>query len=416
MSLLPEIREELMATAVRRTGTRRRRAGGGGLAVALGATCAVAVVVVAVVALGHRGAPALSNQASGSSLAALEAKLAILRRPQTPGDRTYSRYIRAPGSLIAKLARLATTVDTAGGRTRVYLLVRQRSRFASLVAVDPDGQVEGETGPVTAATLKPNAVGASGLIVRGIGIERNRGLSIGLVPDGVTRVKWIFTGSDFGVLDPHPVTVYPELHGNVAVASIRPDEGPLASAVWYGVGGRVIASAGASTFSTSQLSRIAEVNASRNRPIDPELIDHYRLFRSVPPVDLAADPLAGTLGSSSDLNYWQTRYLPSFTGLDGRGLWVTPGAHGVCIGDWNAGGCGTLTKAGLIGGSTSNGNETTFEGLVPDGNPTVTLVLANGTRQTFPVTDNVYEATVHRRVVAVIDRDIDGRRVRTALR
>ena len=54
-------------------------------------------------------------------------------------------------------------------------------------------------------------------------------------------------------------------------------------------------------------------------------------------------------------------------------------------------------------------------GLVPDGNPTVTIVLAGGTRKPFPVIDDVYEITVPGRPVAVINRDIAGRIVRTSL-
>jgi hypothetical protein len=154
---------------------------------------------------------------------------------------------------------------------------------------------------------------------------------------------------------------------------------------------------------------------SRRVPVAPGLLANYRLFRSVAPVALAADPLVATVGNQPDLNYWETRYIGSVTGLDGRGLWITPGAHDVCMSDWNAGSCGAPKPAGFIGGSTSNGRETTFEGLVPDGNRTVTLVLADGSHKTFPVTDNVYEATVRGRVVAIINRDIHGRIVRTTL-
>ena len=49
---------------------------------------------------------------------------------------------------------------------------------------------------------------------------------------------------------------------------------------------------------------------------------------------------------------------------------------------------------------------------MPDGNATVTFVLADGSRKTFLVIDNVFEATVRGRVVAIIDRDIHGRVVR----
>jgi hypothetical protein len=74
------------------------------------------------------------------------------------------------------------------------------------------------------------------------------------------------------------VTVYPEVQGNVAVAPVRPNEGPLAGAVWYGATGKVIASARTSTQGKLELRRIAAVNASRSRPIAP------RAGRPLPPV------------------------------------------------------------------------------------------------------------------------------------
>src|SRR5581483_4214007 len=147
---------------------------------------------------------------------------------------------------------------------------------------------------------------------------------------------------------------------------------------------------------------------------------HYRLFRSVAPMDLLKTPRLPTAGGGTgDLNYWQTRYIGSLTGLDGPGLWVTPGTRDLCISDPSAGECtAPLSRredAGILGGITSNGGETTFSGLVPDGNPTVTVVLADGTRKTFPVIDNAYEITVRGRVVAMINRDIHGRVVRTKI-
>ena len=54
-------------------------------------------------------------------------------------------------------------------------------------------------------------------------------------------------------------------------------------------------------------------------------------------------------------------------------------------------------------------------GLVPDGNATVTFVLADGSRKTVPVIDNVFEATVRGRAIARINRDIHGRVVRTQI-
>ncbi len=146
-------------------------------------------------------------------------------------------------------------------------------------------------------------------------------MSVGIVPDGVTRVKWTFTGAGYGVLDPHPVSLAPLVRGNVAVAPVRPGQGPLASAVWYDAGGKVIASAGAGAESKRELEQIDAVNASRDRPIAPELVAHYRLFRSISPVDLARNPVLPTLGGrQGDLDYWQTRYIGSVSGLDAS--WV----------------------------------------------------------------------------------------------
>jgi hypothetical protein len=118
------------------------------------------------------------------------------------------------------------------------------------------------------------------------------------------------------------------------------------------------------------------------------------------------------------LNYWQTRYIASVTGLDGPGLWITPGARGLCISDPQAGDCGMLAgqaAGGIIGGSTTGAGRETITGLVPDGNRTVTIVLADGTRKTFPVIENVYEATVRGRIVAIINKNTAGRIERHAL-
>lgn len=423
MSLLPEVREELMATAARIAVSPRRRvrfAGRGGLALAVGVGVALAVVAVAVLALRRAPAPASSGPPAGSGVAALEAKLAVLRRPQTAVEAAYAKRFSRRGAAIAKLTRLATTV----GQVPIYLLVvRPPGRagpFVVLSGVGPHGQRQGLTGrAVTASTLTPDAVGAGALSRRG-GRDPNRGLSVSIVPDGVTRVEWIFTGAGFGVLNPHPVTVYPAVRNNVAVARVIPGQGPLARAVWYGADGRVIASAAGGADARQELRRIEAVNASRGRPIAPELIAHYRLFRTVAPIDLAQSPVLPTAGGgASDLNYWQTRYIGSLTGLDGPGLWITPGTHDICVSDPNAGDCtaplSSRDDAGISGGITGNGRATTFVGLVPDGNPSVTVVMADGAHNTFPVIDNAYEFTVRGRAVAMINRDIHGRVVRTRI-
>lgn len=244
------------------------------------------------------------------------------------------------------------------------------------------------------------------------------------MPDGVARVKWTFGGDGFGIAHPHAVTVYPPVINNVAVAAVAPGEGPLIDATWYGADGHVIATATASTQARQRLQLIRAVNTSRNRAISPFLLAHFALFRSVPADDPARDPQLPTPGTDGGyvgqmrLNYWQSRYIPSVTGLDGRGIWVTPGARGLCISDPQTTGCGMLNSrdsSGFIGVGTVGPHEQTLSGLVPDGNPTVTIVLANGTRKTVPVIDNVYEATFSGRAIAIINRDTSGRITRRSL-
>jgi hypothetical protein len=70
--------------------------------------------------------------------------------------------------------------------------------------------------------------------------------TIGVVPDGVVRVKWELANPG----QSKPVTVYPRVRGNVAIAPWTPaprstsllNEQWLVGATWYGSDGRVIAS------------------------------------------------------------------------------------------------------------------------------------------------------------------------------
>ena len=170
------------------------------------------------------------------------------------------------------------------------------------------------------------------------------------------------------------------------------------------------------------------MNASRRLPIAPSLRAHFALFRTVAPttpIQNPAMPPNGAYGGSVGamrLNYWQARYVRGVTGLGGRGLWVTPGALGVCVYPPIGGWCRPIDRrsdpssGGFSGGNTFGNGEQTINGLVPDGNRTVTLVMASGPRIRASVTDNVYEAIVHGRIVAIIDHDAAGRLVRHALR
>ena len=506
MTLLPEVRQELYATAERAVARppRRWRFGAGTLVLAGGTAVALLVAVVAVIGLsgGTRTVAVSTARPGSSSVRALEDRLAVLRRSQTAADRTYPASLRTrPHTQVLRfvpgLARLAAVVDTPlVARVRVFVIVRvventtvpgicgagsgrtcpgrpagrkpepvrvlglpggRGTALVSLIAVAgrglpvSRGPYRAAAGPASlhsgelmtemqpASKLdQPGAV-ASGLIVAaGYGADPDVGVNMSLVPDGVTRVEWVFSGAAFGVPAHQPSPLIVPVHDNVAVAPVNPTEGPIVRAVWYGSSGKVIASGSADAGARQQLQLIRAVNASRRNALPRWLVDHYSLFRTVAPTTPVQDPTMSfdvqSGGGGLALNEWQVRHVADVSGLDGPGLWITPGAHGLCIDDPSAGGCGPYRRIrSLLNGAWTGGSTIaapgeigrsgivhkwaeTMNGLVPDGNATVTVLLAGGGRRVVPVIDNVWEVTVPRRIVALVDRNAAGRLMHWSLR
>lgn len=116
------------------------------------------------------------------------------------------------------------------------------------------------------------------------------------------------------------------------------------------------------------------------------------------------------------LNVIQARFVP-YPGTPG--LCVIPGSHGVSMvqirPDGGGGGNNVPVSMALSGGMiTTTGSaphRETVWGLVPDGNPSITVVLAGGATRTVRVIDNVYSITLTRRAVAVIAKNARGRQV-----
>jgi hypothetical protein len=427
----------IAAQTVPRRGRREERAdrGNAGHArfvpglVIVSSVLVVCAVTIGALTLGHSAAPRGASATQG--VAALLKRLAVLRRPQTAADRSYpyrAPAVQARAGVIARnLTRLATTTTAATGPVRVYVIIRkfparQRSGRAGLLtvnafAVDAHDQLAGATGPLTAAMIGTPGNAGSRLIPAKLETSTSTGVTVGIVPDGVIRVKWVFSGAGFGITHARQVTVYPPVRQNVAAAANTSGQGPLASATWYGARGQVVASGTANTQTQQLLQAIRSVNASRRRAIAPFLLAHFGVFRSVPADTPAQDPRLPTPGTGGGyvgemgLNYWKSRYLPAVTGLDGPGLWITPGARGLCISDPQVSFCGTLTSRdsiGFIGPGATSPAQQTLSGLVPNGNSMVTLVLADGTHRTVPVAHNIWETTVRGRIVAIIDRNVAG--------
>jgi hypothetical protein len=258
-----------------------------GLAGMIAAASAIAVALFAVIALSHshsRTAPPVAplNQSADkpTSLPALRSQLAILRRPQRHADKLPAGGVTAERrpdcssclnvvKVLGRETRLLTTLqiphaDTADGRgdERVYLVLgtvparwgnglisgwRQhgpaiRGLHMTLVglsrrsayAAPLDELLNSVQIPMPAAALTPRDAMITSFA------------TIGVVPDGVTRVKWELTNPG----QRKPAIVYPRVRGNVATAPDTPapvstrlgNEQWLAGATWYGSDGQVIAS------------------------------------------------------------------------------------------------------------------------------------------------------------------------------
>jgi hypothetical protein len=301
----PGLLDDLSPSRWRRIGVP----GAGGLLAGLSTAAAVAVAVLLVVLLGHthiaatqRVAPAVSQPAGPTSLTELHSALAILRSPQRAADRLPAWGVSAEqrpncsnclnvAALLPAQSRLLTTIAPTessagaprgtGRRERVYLVLGSvpaawqhgftsgwhqkgdaaRGLHLSLVglatrrahvAQPTDLLLNSAQLPMPAAALTP----------RDVLITSSE--TVGVVPDGVTRVKWELANPGQRT----PVAVHPTIHGNVATAPWTPapastrllNEQLLISATWYGPHGQLIAR------STGSLRQIGGAYGAKPKP------------------------------------------------------------------------------------------------------------------------------------------------------
>jgi hypothetical protein len=182
-------------------------------------------------------------QTSQGPSAALTARLAVLRRPQTPPD------VLRPGlqlpeegqrTLVPALTRLVATPAGAS----LYLAVFTPTRGSlplwspnlgdqvSLVSVTAHGAELTE--PVPAVDLS----NGNNVAIVATGSRRQLGLDyhVGIVPDGVARVAWTFAN----VEGKHRYVVNAQAANNVVVVPFHSSTPYLLSAAWYAADGAVI--------------------------------------------------------------------------------------------------------------------------------------------------------------------------------
>jgi hypothetical protein len=198
----------------------RSRASHTTIATGLVLAAAVVMAVIAVVAFADRTHTVrLTRRELG-----VVSRLAVLRRPQQAADRS----IDFSGPIVAGLTReVATLPGNWGlGPVHIFMVVGQRGRVSLLTVYGKRTLGLAEMAP--ARLDNPRAV-ASGLIY-----------TIGVVPDGVTSVRWIFRSLAHARGKPVKLVIHPMVRNNVAIAPVIGRPRRLVSATWYGQGGRPV--------------------------------------------------------------------------------------------------------------------------------------------------------------------------------
>jgi hypothetical protein len=206
--LLTALHRELAQSGAGSIRSRGWRAPGiGAVMTTLASACAIAIAAVAITALAHKPAP---RRTSATSVPArqLVSMLEVLRRPQTPPDRSLPLWLRRRStrqagphllsSSVPSLTRLVATLR----HEKVFMLVygpsrRQSTRPGSrssaigqreygvgLLSVSGAAAAGGVGGTPAAALWREIQPGCSGPTDESI------------VHDGVTRVRWVFARQD----------------------------------------------------------------------------------------------------------------------------------------------------------------------------------------------------------------------------
>jgi hypothetical protein len=412
---------------------------------AAAALASAAVVVAVVIVIGALG-PGHTPSAVGSDLPAglprtarsLVARIAVLRRPQTAADRLPAPALmqarKLDPSLVPSLTRFATTVDAGSGplaAIRAYVTLSTANvptgSFASvgvaLVSSTPSARLLALSGGMApgAGALFSQPSDVLTVVVGRRSVRTSLWLAV--LRDGVASARWVFTPFPAGTGP--DVTVFPRIENNVAIAPGAPAGGNLVSATWYATNGRVLSSfSDAARIKRLQAAQASRLSRSAHEPIPAALSQHFSVFRDPPPpaatIELLPAYARGSLAANPEaLNIDQARFV-RYPGTPG--FWVIPGHYGAAMATLagtpglGSGGVPLRGRASILDDhmittiGSAPPHETVY-GLVPDGNPTVTIELADGATKTVPVIDNVYAVTLATRPRALIAKNANGQRV-----
>jgi hypothetical protein len=413
------------AVAGRRAHRRGPRPTFGAFASALSVVIAIAIAATAITLL-SRGRD--RTQSSGPAAGQLTAKLAVLRRPQTEADMLPGGlHIKSPlspeGDVIPRLTRLVRTLPDA----RLYLVVTMWSpdsvwsqRLGDQVAiVEVSGTHATESMPVPAADLT-NANDVSAVSPTRQQAPSTPGLYyVGVVPDGVARVRWTFAnGVANGQFQAGP-SVDASVADNVAIIQARSDTTPpifrappILRGAWYAPDGhrlptsnRALLAAQAAQNAAQRQQAIRSVSKQIYHA-DPSLLAAFSVFAITTPTgvktgagDIISHPTRSSLPLDVvqlspravrlfQLDFTQVREVITPSGVH---LYIIPGRQGLCLSTEGGTGCGLLPQAETQGISLTGGSlgiSRTYR-LVPKTINSITIRTSTG-RHAIPVPDGIY--------------------------
>jgi hypothetical protein len=221
-----------------------------------GAVLVAILVAVLALSLRHRPEHPAPEARTTASPAPLTAELGVLRRLQTPADRSLARIIAGPlaapglGTVVPGLTRLIAKLPNGRlGPVYVYVVVQPPNRQTP---APPGGGQAPQASAYSAAVQLTSPYRGGGWDV-GETAGKLRQVNGGwpgwgyyavLVPDGVARVRWTFV-PDRANSTISPLTLTATVHENVAIAKVPENTHGMvlvavANATWYSPGGRVI--------------------------------------------------------------------------------------------------------------------------------------------------------------------------------
>ena len=368
-----------------------------------------------------------------SPSATLAARLAVLRRPQTPADALPSGVhlpYQGQGALIPALTRLLATPAGASLYLAVFApahgsLPLWNSRLGDQVAlVSVTASGARLTAPVPGAELTDGRrVAIVGAGSRAPG-QAASGYYVEVVPDGVARVVWTFANAQ----RKHRYVVDGQVANNVVVAPFHAPRPFLLDATWHAADGTVVPT------SDSLLRRAiaARRNILRKRLIRQDSQIRYRPARQLLAAFAVFDvtSLTGVKVGGLTISHPAVSSLPlailSLTaqvphpGFDpqldpndvrqattraGISAWIIPGVHSLCVAEVDkprfppygtrAGMACSPDVASAVSGGTGltsgyPGGSTWHYGVLPRTTPTLTIRSGPHRHKTIRPPDGVY--------------------------